>query len=541
MKKSRRIFQIIVFCVALCVTVNSTISTATRDVQQSDIAEKAKSLRPNVLVDQSHDFLFVVLHVGFFLKYNDFLGTLSSATLNRDLYRNCDVVVTHQGWSDVPYTDSQIGDLKAFVEGGGGLVLIGSGNDAAGVLKRKNLSFETWSMNSLAAAFGFEFQSQKGHLPLRVKDHAMTSEFYSLITRDKNPTAGVVKIPAEAAALVTDSAGSAVIAVRDFGKGRIVVISDYRFCQTIDDSSNARFFIQLFEWAGEHSQKRFQFAGKNPQKIFPGIELHKGWDYETANRPNLQPNWDEQGSDFIWPEKQIQKESIVFQYSEALESHVRFLIEQYPVMYQTIFDMLRCEPYDRVIIQALPTGGGGYHWTKQNVVAIGCLTDSNRVLGVMGHEMVHAWGLPTPRNFSHGWTTFTDDYIARKLQLYPKSEIEKNWNTEVEKVRNIDPYLDSLDITEKTADPVRQRLLDKKVGWLLKVLYDDYGMGAFITLIRLCRNDPSVPRASTSPDEPTLSLDDFIYYLSKAVHRDLYPWFKKYGATVHPRAIKIEN
>jgi hypothetical protein len=153
----------------------------------------------------------------------------------------------------------------------------------------------------------------------------------------------------------------------------------------------------------------------------------------------------------------------------------------------------------------------------------------------MAHELVHAWGLPTPRNFAHGWTTFTDDYIALRLGLFPPAEVESKWQFELNKVRENDPGLDRLDVTARAKDSREQRLLDKKVGMILKELHGRYGMETFARFVRACRQEGAMTRQE-NPDEPTISLDDFVFHFSRVVGEDLGPLFRTYGATVHARS-----
>jgi len=492
---------------------------------------------PRVLIDQSHDFLFIVLHLGTFLKTHGFMGTFSHATLAPRIYRNCDVIVTHQSGSDVPYTKRQVSDLKKFVSKGGGLLLIGYGPAYVGYAKSKNLTFESWPMNLLAGELGFHFEPEAGRLPLAVQTHTLTEGIREVTFQDKNPRVGIVSVPKEASVLLADSTGKPVLAVREFGNGRVAVLTEYRFIKTIDEPPNERLFVNLFGWLGANSANKVKMANRRPQEIFPGIELHKGHDYELVDKPEP-PEWDG-GPDFIWPEIQVKRGAIMLQYSASMKARAEYLIQQYPVVYNTIYELFQVEPAQEMILEALPSSGGGYHWTKQRLVAIGALADDKAVVGIMGHEMVHAWGLPTPRNFPHGWTAFTDDYLSAKLQLRTPAEMTEEWNRELSELKALDPNLDSLDIVEATTDPTRQRLLDKKVGWILKELEKKYGLDFFARLVRIYREQGKTPRREETYEG--LPMDDFVYYASLAAGEDLYPWFRSLGTTVHPRPLQFQH
>lgn len=489
--------------------------------------------RPLVLIDQSHDFLFIVLHLGTFLKTHGFLGTLSSATLEPRIYRNCDVIITHQSWSDVPYTRKQVNDLRRFVSKGGGLLLIGYGPGYVDYAKSKNLSFDSWPINILARAFGFRFEPEAGKIPFVVQPHSLTTGVGELTFQDETLRLGIAKVPNDAVVLLGDSAGNPVLAAREFRKGRVAVLTEYRFIKTIDESTNEKLFVNLFSWLGANSPNKAKFTHQRPQEIFPGIELHKGYDYELADKPEP-PNWNG-GPDFIWPEIQIKRGGITLQYSASMRERADYIIQQYPVVYKTIFELFKVEPAQEMILEALPSPGSGYHWTKQKLVAIGALADDKAVLNIMSHEMVHAWGLPTPRNFSHGWTCFTDDYVSERLQLRTREQIAEGWNRRLSRVKEIDPNLNSLDIAQMTTDPSFQQILDTKVGWVLKELGRTYGLDFFPRLVRLYREHTKVP-CDTDPCR-ALPLDDFIFYASLAAGEDLFPWFSSVGTTVRPRPI----
>ncbi|MBP1741445.1 MAG: Peptidase family domain, partial [Deltaproteobacteria bacterium] len=299
----------------------------------------------------------------------------------------------------------------------------------------------------------------------------------------------------------------------------------------IEVEGNSRFFKSLFQWLGQNSPHRRALSAEHPARVFPGITLHKGWDYETAAHPGSNPDWDVDGSDFIWPELEIRRNKIVFQYTRALEPQIEFLLKAYPEVYNTLESMFQLSPKETLYIQALPSAGSGYHWEKQRVVAIGCLIEPGSVIAIMAHELVHAWGLPTPRNFAHGWTTFTDDYIAHALKLFPSAEIERRWQSELDKVKEVDPGLNQLDITSQARDPREQRLLDKKVGLILKELHKRFGMETFAKFLRICREHAAIS-AKANPDDPTMSLGSFVFYFSQAANVDLVPFFRKYGTTV---------
>ena len=73
----------------------------------------------------------------------------------------------------------------------------------------------------------------------------------------------------------------------------------------------------------------------------------------------------------------------------------------------------------------------------------------------------------------------------------------------------------------------------RKPIWILKTLLEKYGDDLFVRLAEVLSEKPSdteknMPRTTFS------ETDSLIYYLSRAVGEDLFPWFKEIGTTVHP-------
>ena len=73
----------------------------------------------------------------------------------------------------------------------------------------------------------------------------------------------------------------------------------------------------------------------------------------------------------------------------------------------------------------------------------------------------------------------------------------------------------------------------RKPIWILKTLLEKYGGDLFVRFAEVLSEKPSdteknMPHATFSP------VDRLIYYLSRVVGEDLFPWFEEIGTTVHP-------
>ncbi len=73
----------------------------------------------------------------------------------------------------------------------------------------------------------------------------------------------------------------------------------------------------------------------------------------------------------------------------------------------------------------------------------------------------------------------------------------------------------------------------RKPIWILKMLLHKYGTDLFVRLTEVLSGNQSdteknIPRTTFS------QIDVLVYYLSRAVGEDIFPWFEEIGTTVHP-------
>ncbi|MYB02068.1 hypothetical protein F4X90_20660 [Candidatus Poribacteria bacterium] len=73
----------------------------------------------------------------------------------------------------------------------------------------------------------------------------------------------------------------------------------------------------------------------------------------------------------------------------------------------------------------------------------------------------------------------------------------------------------------------------RKPIWILKALLEKYGDDLFVRLTKVLSEKDS-DTEKNMPDTTFSSVDRLIYYLSRAVGEDLFPWFEEIGTTVHP-------
>ena len=107
------------------------------------------------------------------------------------------------------------------------------------------------------------------------------------------------------------------------------------------------------------------------------------------------------------------------------------------------------------------------------------------------------------------------------------SEFERRFqeNTEAERL---------IDLTKVYDHPAHKRT------WILKALLDKYGDDLFIRFAEVMSETEGPPDKNMPPT--TFSyVDILIYYLSRVVGEDLFPWFEEIGTTVHPLPLGFPN
>jgi hypothetical protein len=495
------------------------------------------------------------------------LGAHSDRTLTWELICNCDVVVTHQGANDVPYTKQQIEVLTRFVRRGGGLLLIGNNVAHTNMVERRkerglSQASADLPLNRLAARFGLRFTDTAAHQPFAIQPNPFAAELTGEALGFVDPAGfrpgsfcTVAALPDQTVqAWLTDAAGpqgskrgvpgqsegAAVLATTAYHKGRVAAISGVDFIKTIDAPTKALFFERLFRWLGEDSPKRFELAGKGFAEVFPGVQRHWGHDYEIEfSRVGLVDRYRGRAP-FIWPEYQEVVDGTTIVYNEATKKEARRIMQQaFPRMRQALTEM-----YGRparggtadCVIHFFCNTSGGYSWnrpfTPEPIVGLPGLSDQADVspvkINTIQHELTHAWGLPLGMS-GHLLMQFNSIDLAEKLPE-TREFLDNAWARQLASLRTADPDLTQIDLAvlpdyrESPAD----RLRWAKWHWAFRQLRKKYGPGYFARVITLAERDGY----GVDEDLPTL-----IYYLCLAAGENLYPWFAEHGTVVEQRQL----
>jgi len=235
-----------------------------------------------ILFDESHGEPTLEELYTSFTKTMKELGSevevLKSAPLTGEALGAGDVFMT--SFPQDPFSAEEINTIKSFVEGGGGLFVVGEEGNWEGFKEK---------INTLSKEFGIEFNDDEVHDPTD-----SISESYSRIhTLKEHPISeGVkdfmiyggcsLKISGNAQAVATgdDDTFSThgyykegeyppVLAAAEYGSGRVVCIGDGSLFRDnfIDQYNNRKLAINIISWLGESAgKKKEEEAAAAPEK-----------------------------------------------------------------------------------------------------------------------------------------------------------------------------------------------------------------------------------------------------------------------------------
>ena len=466
----------------------------------------------NVLLDHAHQVLFAMLwrYAGE-LRRMGFRVAGSQATLDTVLKPKSigrvriivgdikpfawvplprfNVVITYQGNPDYPpYLPEERETLKGFVEGGGGLIILGA-------RPRSEEEGERWSLNELAGIFGATFLSTDTRI----------------LPDDRRVAA--IRLSPEWEVLERGRNGMAMAARRAFGKGHVMVVSDWNFIKADGETDYER-VRDLIKWVA---------SGKEP----------------VGGEPRLPTEM--AGGGGIYPELEINLGGAVVFYARNGHKHLlRAIREDLPKVRDKLYEWLPSPPpeHPMYIIASAGSGGGwacNYLPKETGVIA----NDPKGIISVFAHELAHTMCGPVndkgvPAGFSPhvnqgeahaGW--FQGKAIAwYNPDLRDKSN--RNCNHILEMERKMGRMLD---LSKYFSDPEERKKWPRGAGWvklwwIWQKLDDRYGTTWYPRWYWV--------RAMRWREEPDHreTWGEMVEDMSIAVGEDLFPFFRKIGTTL---------
>lgn len=392
------------------------------------------------------------------------------------------------------YLPEEISALRTFVEAGGGLLLIGGGIHAG-----ERLS--TWSLNKLAHEFGAAWTDQ-----LAVPPYGNTGgEIGESLTL---PTAGRVASFALDDAwqtLLGDGDGCSILAVREFGAGRVAVLSDMEITRWggADNKPNADFLSQLAAWVSAN-QRPVAGSRKLPMEAW--------------------------GGGAIYPELEADiGEVTIFYARNQTEESLRTITEAMPQVKEQIEDWLPSLPAPGRMYLILAAGGGGgwainaYHPKEVGIISL----DPEGILSVFAHELAHTMaGPPNQKGEVAGRLpdVFSEAHAGWFQGKIGQVRTGERGGHDPNRLFDIDPNAIDLDLASLTGDEHSKGWT--KLWWMWQTLDERYGPAWYPRWLWV-----KSMRWQDAPDH-MLTWDEVVEEMSIAVGEDLFPFFHAIGTSL---------
>ncbi len=400
------------------------------------------------------------------------------------------VVITRQtDLNAQPYTQQERAALKAFVEGGGGLLVL------ARTLPDADAA-NTWSLAQLVTDYGAHFVPETGRI-----DGAETP---------------VLALEGGWEVLAKDDRGRPLRARRVFGAGRVLVWG-----------ADADFVVP------RKADKETAEARKNQMKDVVT------WLAAGRQAVGGDPGMPGGGGVNIFPENVIKLEGINIYYaSNQGETVLDCLQNQVPAAYQQVRRWLPsrvfAEPYGMVICAG---GGGGWAIGGRPKSSALITYSADGILSIMAHEVAHTLGGPrnaegelAGRSPHHnqgeahaGWFQgkVNAKYTSNREELLKESNRKCNGILDVEKRAG-----EKIDLANYDREKWGKGRDWTKYWWVWQKLDDRYGPTWYTRWYWV--------RTTRWQDDPghSLTFDEMVEDMSIAVGEDLFPFFRAVGTTL---------
>ena len=437
--------------------------------------------------------------------------SIYQTTDNRDylgeaVLKNYDVLTICSSTA-LKYTDAELQLIHEFVENGGGLLLAASTSRFERDVREP---ISELGINHVASLFGARFlplpegqgemdtdaNPLRGYTKknLRFTDHEIVD---GLEIDDLGLTrCGILDIPAEGSVFLEHSeTGEPVGVCLHFGSGRVLLINTQLF-QKENHPLSGRFI----DWLGINRVSSATGAQTVPDQI---------------------------------PiEEQVREDGKI----KIFYTH--FVADRVDTC------MAFAKKLAKEMLEKFPEGAGiewkidlipscvhnyGFGW-EDSIMTIGACVSPPRLAYSLGVEASGLLADKTPFGKAtevmfDGFQFFFGIWAMKLLGFAPEAavmvaEAERQFNENAQ--------------TEKPIDIAKvYGVQSRKPIWILKALLKKYGDDLFVRLTEVFSEKDSdteknMPRTTFS------SVDSLIYYLSRAVGEDLFPWFEEIGTTVHP-------
>lgn len=394
-------------------------------------------------------------------------GSLSELDLE-----NANLLILTGGNPRIPYSRAAIANIRSFVKEGGALLLMADGTDVPGA--------------DVANAFQAKLTNEAAKKPLRGIGRLEGAE----ISFRRGNVLGLRKAWT---VLIEDANSRPVLAVREFGKGHVLLGSRGLFGQkpNASDPINAEWVTPLLVELASH------------KKIDPNGKHRRTWVQHSRE---------------IGP--------LTLEYHDGTEQFVKGILKEYRAARPHLEEITGVQPAPGMIkrLLILPTGGGGF--SSGVLIAIGAWWGNYPetrypMLELISHEAGHSWVLPYAEPlWNEPIATYLGIQVGKRMGM-PKAQ--ETLDRSIAKARRYDADLNAVDPLSEKA---HRDLIWGKSYFVFEELERLHGPGAlakyFIT-----------KREVLKPGRDGYSMDDCVAVWSLAVGKDLFPWFQSLAFDVN--------
>lgn len=191
-------------------------------------------------------------------------------------------------------------------------------------------------------------------------------------------------------------------------------------------------------------------------------------------------------------------------------------------------------------ITLLATGGGGFSSGNTNGLAVwwgGFPEREDGMIEFLTHEAVHSWVLPYPEVWNEPIATYVGNLVM--MDMGYKEEALKRIQNTIDRAKKHDPTMKIYDLQGNTNEKGKELSDGEK---------NDIHWGkSFWVLDQLRKENPSVisdyfklkRQYAKSGSIEDYGMEETVSLLSKAMKKDLFPWFNSLGISVNEERSEI--
>lgn len=442
------------------------------------LAPQTSAPRVHSISDLSQEFTFY-MDGRFHAQYLKDVGRdeRNWGSLARLDLSNANLLVLEGGDPHVPYSKASVEHVLAFAKDGGTVLLMADGGEPMP------------PGSVLAEAFGAKLTTTKAVKPLALAGATAKVEFR---------TGCVLELGPEWSVVVEDAQKKPVLARRALEKGTVLLGSRGLFGHQPDakDPINAAWVTPLL--------------------------------VETATKKPIDPAKPFEGA---FAEHAREVGPLTLEFTDGTQRFADSIAGEYALVRPHLVALTGVEPSEGMIkhLLILPTGGGGFSSGERIAIAAwwgGYPEHRYPMVELISHEAGHSWVLPQPEPlWNEPIATYLGIRVGMRLEM---KEAKETLERQLAAGRKHDPDYTKLD---PLAEDAPRDLVWGKSYFVFEELERQFGPGALAKYF-------TTKRKLVAKERKGYTMDDCVAVWSRAVGKDLFPWFR--SLAFHVDAEKTE-